>query len=178
MYTLEKLKKRWSDRRELNKIGKVFKMWYGITTNIMCAPYLPKDITEEMFNVLLADIKEFIQTELKYVPVENENDAKMAAILFEQYDQNLVQGFQIFVKQGDEWFTRVGKAQTLKKVEKIQLTEQDEYNSIFLEWIENVEKAITNIHILGKLPMKEVNPKRTEIIYCLLYTSPSPRDRG
>lgn len=40
MYTLEKLKKRWSDRRELNKIGKVFKMWYGITTNIMCAPYL------------------------------------------------------------------------------------------------------------------------------------------
>ena len=51
-------------------------MWYGITTNIMCAPYLPKDITEEMFNVLAADIKEFIQTELKYVPVENENDAK------------------------------------------------------------------------------------------------------
>ena len=96
---------------------------------------------------------------------ENENDAKMAAILFEQYDQNLVQGFQIFVKQGDEWFTRVGKVQTLKKVEKIQLTEQDEYNSIFLEWIENVEKTITNIHILGKLPMKEFNPKRTEIIY-------------
>lgn len=165
MYTLEKLKKRWSDRRELNKIGKVFKMWYGITTNIMCAPYLPKDITEEMFNVLLADIKEFIQTELKYVPVENENDAKMAAILFEQYDQNLVQGFQIFVKQGDKWLTRVGREQTLKEVERIELTEQDEYKSIFLEWIENVEKTITNIHILGKLPIKEVKPRKTKIIY-------------
>ena len=90
---------------------------------------------------------------------------KMVAILFEQYDQNLVQGFQIFVKQGDEWFTRVGRGQTLKKVERIELTEQDEYNSIFLEWIENVEKTITNIHILGKLPIKGVEPRRTEIIY-------------
>ena len=89
----------------------------------------------------------------------------MAAILFEQYDQNLVQGFQIFVKQGDEWFTRVGREQTLKKVERIELTEQDEYNSIFLEWIENVEKTITNIHILGKLPIKGVKPRRTEVIY-------------
>ena len=81
MYTLKEIRKRWTDIRELKKISKVFKMWYGITTNIMCAPYLPKDITEEMFNVLAADIKEFIQTELKYVPVENENAAKMAAIL-------------------------------------------------------------------------------------------------
>lgn len=165
MYTVKTFRKRWTDKRALTKISKVFRMWYGITTNIMCAPYLPKDITEEMFNVLAADIKEFIQTELKYVPVENENDAKMVAILFEQYDQNLVQGFQIFVKQGDEWFTRVGRGQTLKKVERIELTEQDEYNSIFLEWIENVEKTITNIHILGKLPIKGVKPRRTEIIY-------------
>ena len=165
MYTVKTFRKRWTDKRALTKISKVFKMWYGITTNIICAPYLPKDITEEMFNVLVADIKEFIQTELKYVPVENENDAKMVAILFEQYDQNLVQGFQIFVKQGDQWFTRVGREQTLKKGERIELTEQEEYNSIVLEWIENVEKTITNIHILGKLPIKGVEPRRTEIIY-------------
>ena len=165
MYTVKTFRKRWTDKRALTKISKVFKMWYGITTNIICAPYLPKDITEEMFNVLVADIKEFIQTELKYVPVENENDAKMVAIVLEQYDQNLVQGVEIFVKQGDEWFTRVGREQTLKKVERIELTEQDEYNSIFLEWIENVEKTITNIHILGKLPIKGVEPRRTEIIY-------------
>ena len=165
MYTLKEIRKRWTDIRELKKISKVFKMWYGITTNIMCAPYLPKDITEEMFNVLLADIKEFIQTELKYVPVESEENAKIATILFEQHDENLVQGFQLFVKQGDEWFTRVRRSQTLKKVEKIQLTEQDEYNSIFLEWIEKVDKTITNIHILGRLPMKTVKPMRTEIMY-------------
>lgn len=165
MYTLKEIRKRWTDRRELKKISKVFKMWYGITTNIMCAPYLPKDITEEMFNVLAAEIKEFIQTELKYVPVENEDDAKMAVILFEQHDQNFMQGFQIFVKQGNEWYTRVGREQTLKKVDKIQLTEQDEYNSIFLEWIEKVDKTISNIHILGKLPMQGIKPRRTEIIY-------------
>ena len=165
METLTTLKNRWKDRRELKKVSKVFKMWYGVTTNIMCASYLPKDVTDAMFNVLLADIKEFIQTELKYVLVESEENAKIAAILFEQYDEKLVQGFQLFVKQGDEWFTRVGREQTLKKVEKIQLTEQDEYNSIFLEWIEKVDKTITNIHILGKLPIKTVKPRKTKTLY-------------
>lgn len=165
MYTLEKLKKRWEERRVLKKVSKVFKMWYGITTNIMCAPYLPEDITEAMFNVLTLDIKEVIKNELEYVPVESEKNAKIATILFEQYDESLTQGFQLFVKQGDEWFTRVGREQILKKAEGIQLTEQDEYNSIFLEWIEKVNKNITNIHGLGKLTMKEVKTRRMKILY-------------
>lgn len=162
---LVKIKKRWTDRRVLKKVSRVFRMWYGITTNIVSAPYLPKDITQSMFKVLADDMKDFIKTELKYVSVENEKNAKIAAILFEQYDdENLVLGFQIFVQQEDEWYTKVGKEQVLKKVESLKLTDKVEYNSISPEWIENVDKA-TDIHEIGRSTMKSVNPRRTEILY-------------
>ena len=89
----------------------------------------------------------------------------MAAILFEEYDENLVLGFQIFVKQGkNEWFTRVGNKQRLIKVETLQVTEQVEYHSISTEWIEQLNKTITGPQS-GRLTMKQVNPRKTKIIY-------------
>lgn len=163
MYTLENFKNRWKERRVLKKVSKVFKMWYGTTTNIICAIYLPKEITEAMFYVLTLDISELIEKKLGYCQVENENDAKMVAILFEQYDQILLQGYQIFVKQDDCWLTRVGKDQTLKKVERLKLTDQDEFNSIFLEWSENVYEYIKDIQSLDKFT--EVKPRKMKILY-------------
>lgn len=165
MYTVKTFRKRWTDRRVLKKVDRTFRMWYGITTNIISAEYLPKDITEGMFIVLSEDIKNFLKEEMKYLPVESEENAKMAAILFEENNGNLVLGFQIFVKQGkNEWFTRVGNKQSLIKVETLQVTEQVEYHSISTEWIEQFNKTITGSQ-RGRLTMKQVNPRRTKILY-------------
>ena len=148
MYTVKTFRKRWTDRRVLKKVDRTFRMWYGITTNI---------ISE--------DIKNFLKEKMKYLPAESEENAKMAAILFEEYDENLVLGFQIFVKQGkNEWYTRVGNKQRLIKVETLQVTEQVEYHSISTEWIEQLNKTITGPQ-RGRLTMKQVNPRKTKIIY-------------
>ncbi len=165
METLTTLKNRWKDRRVFQKVSKVFKMWYGITTNIECVVDLPKDVTNAMFNILRNDIEDFLRKELNYCPVENEGKSKMAVILFEQNDKDLVQGFQIFVKVGEAWLTKVGRNQRIEELENIKLTGNAEYLVISPEWMERTEKTITDSHEIGKVFSKEVHPSKTEILY-------------
>lgn len=165
METLTTLKNRWKNRIVFRKVSKVFKMWYGITTNINCVVDLPKDITDAMFTVLRKNLEDFLKKELNYTPVENEEKAKMAVILFEQNDNDLVEGFQIFVKTGDVWLTKVGKDQRIEKVENIKLTGNEEYLVISPEWMERTEKTITDSHEIGKVINKKVQPRKTEILY-------------
>lgn len=165
METLTTLKNRWKDRAVFKKVSKVFKMWYGITTNINCVVDLPKEVTDAMFSVLRMEIEDFLSEKLNYSPVESEEKAKMGVILFEQNDKDLVEGFQIFVKDGDAWLTKVGRAQRLEKVEDIKLTGNVEYLVISQEWMERTEKTINDPHEIGKVINKKVQPRRTEIMY-------------
>lgn len=164
METLKTLKNRWKDRTVLQKVSKVFKVWYGITTNINCVVDLPKDVTDAMFTVLRKDLEDFLKKELNYIPVDEEK-AKMAVILFEQNDKDLVEGFQIFVKAGDVWITKVGRDQRIEKVESIKLTDNVEYIVISPEWMERTEKTINDSHEIGKVINKKVQPGRTETLY-------------
>ena len=163
---LSELKKRREDKKVFREVNRLFKKWYGVTTNISCVVDLPKDIPDVLFEILRKDIDEFLKKKLNYTLVESEEKAKIAVILFEQNDEDLVEGFQVFVRLGNVWLTKVGINQRLEKVEKPRVTSDVEFYAISPEWMERTEKTITDFHIISKhVIIKTADPKKTETLY-------------
>lgn len=166
MNKLKKLLERWKERRVVKKVSKAIKMWYGITTSINSIEDLPEDVTETMFKVLRKEIEDFLKKHLNYSPVDlpDRAKAKIAVVLFEQKDENIIEGYQIFVKYEDGWITRTGKKHQLTKVKKLKINEKVKYFSFSQEWMESTENTIKG-HIIGQYINKTINPTRIGILY-------------